>query len=423
MNREIAELLKKVYPLENEEKCRKKFVGRRRRNTVIATAAMIVLMLAVALQPKSGGVIGEGGRVLRPESGSSRLRLLAEYGGAVRPVEFELPARRRSKEEAEELLAMAEGLLRERILGENPSLQEVTKDLVLVESLPEYDIGVDWKSGDRELVSGDGSIHNLELEQPQTVMLTARMYYGDSVRECDYEVCVQPYPYTQEELLVRRLYGEIETCGEETAGEQYLVLPKSLDGNRIVWQEKKEDMSGIFLILGIVLVVAVYSRESMTLRKKKKEREEEMLIDYPEFLSRFILLTGAGMTVRGAWERMLTDYKKSGRKRYVYDEMKHTMAQLEVGMPELRAYEEFGRRCAQLPYLRFTTILTQNLKKGSAGIAILLRMESEEAFSERKNQARRKGEEAGTKLLLPMGGMLLIVFVLILVPAFASFPI
>ena len=56
-------------------------------------------------------------------------------------------------------------------------------------------------------------------------------------------------------------------------------------------------------------------------------------------------------------------------------------------------------------------------------MAVLLRMGSEEAFSERKNQARRKGEEAGTKLLLPMGGMLLIVFVLILVPAFASFPV
>ena len=146
-------------------------------------------------------------------------------------------------------------------------------------------------------------------------------------------------------------------------------------------------------------------------------------MDYPEFLSRFTLLIGAGMTVRNAWERMLADYKKSGRKRYVYEEMRHTMAQLEVGMPELRAYEQFGRRCALLSYLRFTTILTQNLKKGSSGIALLLRMEAQEAFSERKNQARRKGEEAGTKLLLPMGGMLVLVFVLILVPAFASFPV
>ncbi len=263
----------------------------------------------------------------------------------------------------------------------------------------------------------------MELKQPQEVTLTARMYYGETVRECDYYVCVQPYPYTQEELLLRELYEEIETCGEETAKQHYIKLPESLNGNEIVWQEEKGNILGIVVLLGIVLIAAVYSRESVALRKKKREREEEMLIDYPEFLSRFILLTGAGMTVRAAWEHMLSDYKKSGRKRYVYDEMKHTMAQLEVGMPELRAYEEFGRRCALLPYLRFTTILTQNLKKGSAGIAALLRMESEEAFSERKNQARRKGEEAGTKLLLPMGGMLLIVFVLILVPAFASFPV
>ena len=423
MNREICELLKKVYPLENEEKCRKRFVGRRFRNTAAAAVAMVSFPLATTSRPAGEGKIGEGGRVARPEFGSSRLELLAECGGTVRPVEFELPARRRSQEEVQELLDRAEGILGERILGDNPSLQEVTGDLVLLDSLAEYDIEIEWKTGNRELISGDGSVHNMELKQPQEVTLTARMYYGETVRECDYYVCVQPYPYTQEELLLRELYEEIETCGEETAKQHYIKLPESLNGNEIVWQEEKGNILGIVVLLGIVLIAAVYSRESVALRKKKREREEEMLIDYPEFLSRFILLTGAGMTVRAAWEHMLSDYKKSGRKRYVYDEMKHTMAQLEVGMPELRAYEEFGRRCALLPYLRFTTILTQNLKKGSAGIAALLRMESEEAFSERKNQARRKGEEAGTKLLLPMGGMLLIVFVLILVPAFASFPV
>jgi len=213
---------------------------------------------------------------------------------------------------------------------------------------------------------------------------------------------------------VRKLYEELEVCGQETAGQQYMKLPDNLGENRIYWKEESQNVMGIAFLLGAVLVFVVYGRESSKLRRKKREREEELLVDYPEFLSRFILLTGAGMTVRSAWERMLSDYKKSGRKRYVYDEMQHTMAQLEVGMSELKAYEEFGRRC---------TILTQNLKKGSSGIVALLSMESEEAFSERKNQARRKGEEAGTKLLFPMGGMLIIVFVLILVPAFASFPV
>lgn len=423
MNREIGELLQKAYPLENPKDCEKRFVRKRLQNTLFAAVAMVIFILILALRPKEEGIIGEDNKISRPEFGSNRLKLLAEYGGSVRPLEFEIPARKRSEAEAEELFAQAAESLNERILGENSSLREVFYDLVLVDALPEYDIEIDWRSGNTELIRGDGSVQNKDLEEAQEVWLKAKLYYDRWEREYTYKVYLHPYPFTEEEALMRKLYEELEVYGQETAGQQYMKLPDNLEGNGIYWKEESGNIVGIVFLLAVVFVFAVYGRESAKLRKKKKEREEELLIDYPEFLSRFILLTGAGMTVRGAWERMLSDYKKSGRKRYVYDEMQHTMAQLEVGMPELKAYEEFGRRCALLSYLRFTTILTQNLKKGSSGIAALLRMESEEAFSERKNQARRKGEEAGTKLLLPMGGMLIIVFVLILVPAFASFPV
>ena len=423
MNQEIGELLQKAYPLENPKECQKRFVRKRLKNTVLAAVAMSIFILILALRPKGEGVIGEDNKISRPEFGLNRLKLLAEYGGRVWPVEFEISARKRSEEEARELFLRAAESLKGHILGENSSLQEVVHDLVLVDALPEYDMQIDWRSGNTDLIRGDGSVQNKELEEAQNVLLKAKLYSDRWEREYTYEVCVYPYPFTKEDAFVRKLYEELEVCGQETAGQQYMKLPDNLGENRIYWKEESQNVMGIAFLLGAVLVFVVYGRESSKLRRKKREREEELLVDYPEFLSRFILLTGAGMTVRSAWERMLSDYKKSGRKRYVYDEMQHTMAQLEVGMSELKAYEEFGRRCAILSYLRFTTILTQNLKKGSSGIVALLRMESEEAFSERKNQARRKGEEAGTKLLFPMGGMLIIVFVLILVPAFASFPV
>ncbi len=48
----------------------------------------------------------------------------------------------------------------------------------------------------------------------------------------------------------------------------------------------------------------------------------------------------------------------------------------------------------------------------------VLEAEMEAAFEQRKNLARRLGEEASTKLLLPLFMMLLIVMVMITVPAF-----
>ena len=48
-------------------------------------------------------------------------------------------------------------------------------------------------------------------------------------------------------------------------------------------------------------------------------------------------------------------------------------------------------------------------------------MESQSAWDERINLARREGEELNTKLLLPLFMMLLIVMMIIIVPALLIF--
>ena len=60
------------------------------------------------------------------------------------------------------------------------------------------------------------------------------------------------------------------------------------------------------------------------------------------------------------------------------------------------------------------------LKRGHQTLRIL-EVEAIESFEERKELAKRIGEEAGTKLLFPMMLMLLIVIVIVIVPAFLSF--
>ena len=54
-------------------------------------------------------------------------------------------------------------------------------------------------------------------------------------------------------------------------------------------------------------------------------------------------------------------------------------------------------------------------------MAAILGREAEEAYEERKKRARILGEEAGTKLLLPMLLMLVIVMAILMVPAFFAF--
>ncbi len=51
----------------------------------------------------------------------------------------------------------------------------------------------------------------------------------------------------------------------------------------------------------------------------------------------------------------------------------------------------------------------------------LLHEESVKAYEERMDLARKMGEEAGTKLLVPMFMMLLVVMIVIMIPALISF--
>lgn len=95
--------------------------------------------------------------------------------------------------------------------------------------------------------------------------------------------------------------------------------------------------------------------------------------------------------------------------------------EMDSGVAEIEAYRRFGERCAQMKYRTFSTLLIQNLQKGSKRLADLLEKEALEAWDERKRKARVLGEAAATKLLVPMIMMLAVVMAVIMIPAFLSF--
>ena len=94
--------------------------------------------------------------------------------------------------------------------------------------------------------------------------------------------------------------------------------------------------------------------------------------------------------------------------------------EIHMGVPEGAAYENFGKRTGVREYVRLSTFLTQNLKKGSSTLLQQLKEESVQAEELRIQNARKLSEEATTKLLLPMVMLLVVVMVMIMVPAFSN---
>ena len=150
-----------------------------------------------------------------------------------------------------------------------------------------------------------------------------------------------------------------------------------------------------------------------------------MIVDYAEFVSKLQILLSSGSTIRKSLEKMAVDYKrnkeKGGENKYVYEELLLCVRKLRDGLDEAACYEYFGNRCGLVCYKKLTSLLIQNLRKGTDGILEAMDNEVRIAFEERKSVARKMGEEAQTKLIFPMMLMLTVVMLIIMIPAYMAF--
>ena len=94
--------------------------------------------------------------------------------------------------------------------------------------------------------------------------------------------------------------------------------------------------------------------------------------------------------------------------------MLYASREIEGGVSEAAAFENFGKRVGQKHYVKLTALLTQSLQKGNTQLFNTLRQEVTALSEERSAASRRKGEEASTRLLFPMMLMLAMTMVLIM---------
>ena len=388
--------------------------------------AGVLVCLAAWWSAHSSPLLMEGSYIWRNTYGEGDvpIELAALIEGEEEEIfQYVVEERKYTEEEAEALYQEAVEVLPEVICGRNDSLEDVRYDLNLVLQLEGYPFELSWESSSYALVNTDGAVDNTEVQESIVVMLTAHFRYEQWLWDHQMYVQVNPVVYTYKEMLRNRIEELLHSQEERTGSEEVMVLPDSVESEPIVWREIIEDSSGYLLFLVLLAAGFLYWGRSRELDRQLDQRKKELLLDYPEIVNKLALYMGAGMTIRNAFIKMGEDYKKNRkeRRRYVYEEILITCNELQSGRSESDAYDHFGRRCQVSVYMKLCTLLSQNIRKGSNDLLHMLRQESDNAFAERKNLAKKLGEEAGTKLLLPMMMMLCIVMVLIMIPAYFSF--
>lgn len=154
-----------------------------------------------------------------------------------------------------------------------------------------------------------------------------------------------------------------------------------------------------------------------SLKTRVEERRRKIRMEFPEFVNKLTLLVNAGMTISKAWEKIINENRK---EHVLYEEMRCALMEIQAGKPEGAAYEEFARRCRVKEVTKFVSVIVMNLKRGGAEVTPILKAQGDECWEMRKNAARQLGEEAGTKILLPMMLMFLGIVLIVATPAVLS---
>ena len=344
-----------------------------------------------------------------------------------KPQRIEIPVTKRnySKDEAKE--AIKKGL--EEILltlpGENSSLQNIITDLNLTNEISDLGLSVRWDFGESELIDILGNVHNENLKENINLDIEVSLSYETYEESYIIPITVCPKILSNDERLLKGLIDKIEIADKESIQKDGYTLPDTYDGKSLIYHYGEAFNFNIIPIMGIIIAILLYLQEKEKESRSTENRKRELMKDYPDIVSKLIVFIGAGLSVRQSWESIVIDYenecKENNERRYAYEEMVKALAKLKTGIYENTVYKDFGRSCALRQYMKLASLLEQNRRNGLANLHSLLSMESQSAWDERINLARREGEELNTKLLLPLFMMLLIVMMIIIVPALLIF--
>ena len=163
---------------------------------------------------------------------------------------------------------------------------------------------------DPKYIYYDGTVRFENITEPVIVTLTAELAYFDEIRIVSFPIRLMPREQSEAELFELSLLQALTDSDNATLDENFFILPDTVDGKKIGWNEKKNKTAGIIGLLGIAAALGVIPARNIELKKQCKLREQEMIRDYPDIISKLSLLLTAGMTSRGAWEKICLDYVK-----------------------------------------------------------------------------------------------------------------
>ncbi len=323
------------------------------------------------------------------------------------------------KKDAKKIINRAKAEIDKTFLGENEDLAHVVNDVRVLSSYQDGLVKAKWNFDDYQAIHSDGIIQKEEIEKPHIVNAMVELSCQQYQQIYEFTFQIVPAPKNSKEGFLLALAKNLQ---EQKRDNKALLLPTKINGETIRWKKKNTHRGFSICLLCLFACIAIPFAKKWEEKKRQEEKKKEQLQDYPTIVGQLTLLLGVGISFPEAAERIADRYEKkkclAGQTRAGYELVCQLQRQMAGGMSEYQAIGVFGKRAGNVEYRRLALLLQQNQQKGNEQLLALLEKENVEAFEMRKNMAKKAGDEASTKLLIPMMGMLGIILVILIMPAF-----
>ena len=353
--------------------------------------------------------------VMRPEYGEGvshvEIGLLDTDDEEVTNYTLEVHPREYTDDEFDNLARETEEYIRNEFMGRNISADSITEDMNLMTKSPDGTLNIVWSSDDPLVINSEGKVMREELTTDEVVHLTAviKDTYHEHKTELEVTVLSRDKTMTDSD----RAKDKILNIERESRTNGEFVIPDNIGEVEVIKEEDSmQDKLRLVYFLVMVLVIVITYLRINRMKESGNRRDEELKLDYYGFVNRVTLFIGAGMTIQ---ESLRTSVK--GHSGRLSEEVDLTLNMIASGVPETKAYLQMGRSIGIQEYMRFTSLVAQNLNYGNSNLIKLLDQEVKQSYVTNRENIRKKGEQASEKLIVPTLLLMIVVIGIIVYPA------
>jgi len=355
----------------------------------------------------------------RPAVGESDAQEELEYktDNKKTDIVLDVPAMLHTAEEKEELISKAKEEIDGSFIGDNEDLDEISQAVVMKESYVDGLVKAEWQLSDYKIVGAEGEI-NYDNVSSETLIDADVTLICEDVSDV-YSFSFRVVPLDTNSSLGIDYYVRKAIHGLFQDSDDTVTLPDKVGDREITWSKKYTFLGAKIGILGVLAAVAMVIGQAKEEKNKKDKYLKSMVRDYPKIVESLSLYVGAGLSIKNAMYRISEEYmiRRSKKKEPGFEGVLRVCREIEEGRSEVKAFENLASYCPTREYRRLSNLLTSSIKKGSKGMLEQLENEEAEAFEMQKQYVKIAGEEASTKLLFPMIGLLGIVLIIIIAPS------